>query len=98
MSENIKDFTGEQFVRDKKVFCASSYAQVTADLLTAFEATKSKNVEPASTQQILDCSSDPDIMTTYKINPNNGCTKGSVLNALEYCMNKYVETEKLHPF
>jgi hypothetical protein len=65
-------------VATQKTYCAASYAIVVAETVSALSARIQGNFKPLSPQQVLDCSSDFDIMSLkVRAEPvNNGCLGG----------------------
>ena len=71
-------------VATQKTYCAASYAIVVAEAITALKARLEGSIEPLSPQQLLDCTSDFDIMQ-LKVKAdkvNAGCEGGYVLPTL----------------
>lgn len=78
-SKWISPETGE------KMYCASSYAVVTAEVLEGYYLKTKGKLVPLSVQQISDCSSNESIMSKTGTGMwNYGCSGGYLENAFNY--------------
>ena len=82
---DVKDFT--KMVDPKsglKTHCAASYAVAASELLEAYFVKEKGELYPMSYQQIMDCSSDKQQMTSKGIQPNYYCEGGWLASAINY--------------
>jgi hypothetical protein len=81
------------------MYCASSYAVATAEVMEGFYLKSKGKLNPLSVQQISDCSSSESIMSKVGQGQwNYGCAGGYLANAFNFASEYDVIDEKSYPY
>lgn len=96
---SVKDRSKEkQRYTGKNIFCASSYATVTAEAIEGAYYVETKRAKKFSVQQIVDCSSNFDIMSRVGEQVNYGCEGGFLASAFAYAQTHPIYEESEYPW
>lgn len=83
---------------ERNVFCASSYATVTAEAIEGAYYVETKRAKKFSVQQIVDCSSNYEVMEIVGEQVNYGCEGGFLVSAFAYAQTHPIYEENEYPY